>query len=304
VKEKIVIFGGTGFLGRRLIEKLKSDYEIIIASRNPNNQNSISDIKYYTFKYDVDSFKEIIDNSQIVINFSGASIAGRRWNEEYKKIMYDSRIKTTSLISEAISNCIVKPHTLISTSATGIYGNQGNEILTESSSLGNDYLSKMCIDWENAAFKSQLANVRTVCIRIGVVLDKNEGGFTKMMQPFKFFVGGKLGTGNQYLPWIHIEDIVNIFAECVKNKNLSSIVNGTAPNPVTNKEFSSTLAKVIKRPNLFTVPKFALKIILGEFADFLVSSQRVIPKKLIDSGFIFKFSTLIESLENILAIND
>lgn len=300
MKEKIVIFGGTGFLGRRLIEKINADYDIVIASRNTNLKDNNPNVNYYSFDYNLDSFKNVINNSQIVINFSGASIAGRRWNEDYKKIMYDSRIKTTSLISEAINSCEEKPHSFISTSATGIYGNQDDEILTESSSLGNDYLSKMCVDWENEALKSHLSNVRTVCIRIGVVLDKNEGGFKKMMQPFKYFVGGKLGSGKQYLPWIHIDDIVNIFAECVKNNSISGIVNGTAPTPVTNKEFSSTLANILKRPNLFAVPKFALKIILGEFSDFLVSSQRAIPKKLIDSGFNFKYPKLIEALENIL----
>ena len=298
--ERIVIFGGSGFLGKRLINNLKNHYKIVVASRNPDSISKEDGVEYSAFKYDTESFKNIIDGSDIVVNFSGASIAGRRWNEEYKKIMYDSRIKTTSMITDAISICSDKPHTFVSTSATGIYGSRGNETLTELSSPGIDYLANMCVDWEKSAMKAEKDNVRTVCIRVGVVLDKKEGGFEKMIQPFKYFVGGRLGNGKQYLPWIHVDDITRIYTEAINNRKITGIINGTAPIPVTNIEFSSAVAKAMKRPNLFMVPEFMLKIIVGEFAKFLTGSQRAVPQKLLNNGFDFKYKDIKSALDNLI----
>ena len=298
--ERVVIFGGTGFLGKRLIKNLKDDYRIVVASRNPDTIRKDTDVDYTAFNYNIESFKNIIDGSNIVVNFSGASIAGQRWNKKYKKIMYDSRIETTRMISDAISLCTEKPHTLVSTSATGIYGSRDNETLTELSPLGNDYLANMCIDWEKSALKADKDNVRTVCIRVGVVLDKMEGGFTRMIQPFKYFVGGRLGNGNQFLPWIHVDDIIKIYEEAIKNTKISGIINGTAPQPVTNIEFSSVVAKALKRPNLFVIPEFMLKIIVGEFAEFLIGSQRAVPQKLISNGFNFKYVDIQSAIDNLI----
>lgn len=297
--EKVVMFGGSGFLGSRLTNILRDSYKIVLATRSKGKISGMENVEYTRYSDNVDSYLSIIEGADIVVNFSGASIAGRRWNEEYKKLMYDSRVNTTNLISEAIEKCFKKPHTFVSTSATGVYGNRGDEILDEESETGNDFLSNLCKDWESSAFKANDYGVRTVCIRVGVVLDKKEGGFAKMVQPFRFFVGGPLGNGKQYLPWIHVNDIVNIYKEAITNISLSGIVNGTTPNPVTNKEFSKTLGKVIKRPSIFSVPKFALKIIVGEFAEFLTGSQRVIPKKLSETGFSFEYKDIESALVNI-----
>jgi len=300
--EKIVIFGGSGFLGSRLIDLIKNDYQIVIATRNADtilfdrNEN----IKVIQFSEEVNSFVNILEGAQIVINFSGASIAEKRWNNEYKKIVYNSRVKTTSLISEAIGKCEHKPHTFVSTSATGVYGNRGDEFLYEDSTTGNDFLAGLCKDWESEALKSIRYGLRVICIRTGIVLDKNDGGLRKMELPFKFFVGGALGNGKQYLPWIHVIDIVNVYREAIINKSLSGIVNGTAPNPVTSNEFSHQLGKVLKRPSFFKVPKFALKLIVGEFAEFLTGSQRAYPKKLLDLGFCFEYKEIKSAFENIL----
>jgi hypothetical protein len=300
--EKIVIFGGTGFLGKRLIDTLKNDYQIVVATRNADANLILesTNIKIEQYSNNVNSFTKIIEGSQVVVNFAGASIADKRWSNAYKKIVYDSRVNTTSLISEAIGNCINKPHTFVSTSATGVYGDRGDELLYEDSDTGNDFLADLCKDWEKAALKSVQFGVKAVCIRTGVVLDKKDGGFRKMMQPFKLFVGGTLGNGKQYLPWIHVNDIINIYREAIINKSLKDIVNGTAPNPVTNIEFSKTLGKALKRPSIFNVPEFALKIIVGEFAGFLIGSQRAIPKKLLDLGFGFEYKEITAAIENIL----
>lgn len=297
--EKIVIFGGSGFLGRRLTYELKDNYEIFLATRNKDRKSSVNNAEYINYQENTDSILSLIEGSNIIVNFSGASIAGRRWDEEYKKVMYDSRVKTTNLISEAIAKCDNKPHTFVSTSATGVYGNRGDEILDEESITGNDFLANLCKDWETSAFKSVDYGVRTVCIRVGVVLDKVEGGFSEMARPFRFFVGGPLGNGNQYLPWVHINDIVNIFKAAITDKSMSGIVNGTSPNPIRNKEFSKTLGKLLKRPSIFSVPKFALKIFVGEFAEFLLGSQRVIPKKLTESGFRFEYKYIEEAIRDI-----
>jgi hypothetical protein len=300
--EKIVIFGGSGFLGKRLIDTLKNDYQIVVATRNADAVVNLKDnnIKIQQFTYTVNSFTDIIEGSHAIVNFAGASIAGKRWNKAYKKIVYDSRVNTTNLISEAIGNCTNKPHTYVSTSATGVYGDRGDELLYEDSITGNDFLADLCKDWEKAALKSVQYGVRTVCIRTGVVLDKKDGGFRKMMQPFQFFVGGTIGNGKQYLPWIHVNDIINIYREAIFNKSLNGIVNGTAPNPVTNIEFSKTLGKILKRPSIFKVPVFVLKLLVGEFARFLTASQRAVPKKLLDLGFGFEYKEITSAIENIL----
>ncbi|MFA5010997.1 MAG: TIGR01777 family oxidoreductase [Ignavibacteria bacterium] len=298
--DRVVIFGGSGFLGKRLIKNLKGHYRIVVASRNPDKISKNNEVEYTAFNYDTESLKNIINGASIVVNFSGAPIAGQRWNEKYKKIMYDSRIETTRMISDAISLCSEKPHTFVSTSATGIYGNRGNEALNELSSLGNDYLANLCIDWEKSAQKTEKFNVRTVCIRVGVVLDKTEGGFPRMIQLFKYFVGGRLGNGNQFLPWVHVDDIIKIYEEAIKNTNITGILNGTAPKPVTNIEFSSVVAKALKRPNLFMVPEFMLKIIVGEFAEFLTGSQRAVPQKLLRSGFYFKYNDIESAINNLI----
>jgi uncharacterized protein len=297
--EKVVMFGGSGFLGSKLTNILRDDYKIVLATRCEGKISGIRNVEYSSYSDNIDSFLSIIEGADIVVNFSGASIAGRRWNEEYKKVMYNSRVNTTILISEAIGKCMKKPHTFVSTSATGIYGDRGDELLDESSEMGNDFLANLCKDWERSALKSIEYSVRTVCIRVGVVLDKKEGGFSKMVQPFRFFVGGPLGNGKQYLPWIHVNDLVNIYKEAITNKALSGIVNGTAPNPVTNREFSKTLGHILKRPGIFSVPKFALKLVVGEFAEFLTGSQRVFPKKLTEAGFRFEYKDIEQALINI-----
>ncbi|MCU0373067.1 MAG: TIGR01777 family oxidoreductase [Ignavibacteria bacterium] len=303
MKENIVIFGGTGFLGRKIISELHDSYIITVASRNLLHAKSrLKDYKGISiseFSYNTESVSAIVEGADVVINLSGASIAGRRWNKEYKSILYASRINTTRLIVSSFGMLGKKPRCFISSSATGIYGNSYDEILTETSGAGNDFLANMCIDWENEALQAMNWGIRTVCIRTGVVLDKNEGGFARMVTPFKFFLGGPLGSGKQYMPWIHTEDIVRIYTEVMKNDSLSGIVNGTSPNPVTNKEFSKTLGKILGRPSFFFVPEFALKIIVGELAGFLTSSQRVYPEKLNAVDFTFRYPEITTALRNI-----
>jgi uncharacterized protein len=306
--DNIVIFGGSGFLGRRLSEKLHKEYNITIATRNIKELSHkfvpYDGVNTEEYKFSKESAARIIEGKNIVINLSGASIAGKRWNNKYKQILRSSRIDTAKLIVSAIAETRKKPECFISTSATGIYGDRGDEILTEDSSHGDDYLAEMCTDWEKETLKAMEQGVRTICIRTGVVLDRTEGGFARMAAPFKFFAGGALGSGKQYLPWIHTEDIINIFAEAIKNTTISGIINGTAPNPVTNYEFSKTLGRILRRPSFFRVPVFVLRILVGELAEFITSSQRVVPVKLVNGGFRFSFPEIEPALKNILERHD
>jgi uncharacterized protein len=304
MKENIVIFGGTGFLGRKIISELRGNFNITVATRNIQGAKSgledYNDVKTAEYSSSPDSIAKINELADIVINLSGASIAGRRWNDKYKHELYASRIDTTRLIVSSFTKLSNKPRCFISASATGIYGNRFDEVLTENSRTGNDFFAKMCTDWENEALKAKVLGIRTVCIRTGIVLDRNEGAFARMALPFKFFVGGPLANGKQYMPWIHTEDIVRIFSEAVKNDSLTDIINGTSPNPITNYEFSKTLGKILMRPSVFSVPEFALNIVIGELARFIIASQRVYPEKLTATDFTFRFPDLESAIRNIL----
>ena len=292
--KNVIIAGGSGLIGQCLAKFLYGKgYNITILSRHlPKSQTQY---RYLTYK----DLQNIISETNIVINLAGASIAGKRWNEKYKKELYDSRIGITMQLVEALKLAGKKPELFINTSAAGYYGSRGNEVLNENSVSGNDFLSKMCDDWEHTALEAKSSGVKTSILRIGIVLLKSGGALEKILPAFKFFVGGHLGNGRQYMPWIHINDLINIFMFLIEN-NLEGTYNATAPNPVTNSEFSSALGKILKRHSLFPVPVFALRIILGEFSEFLISSQRAIPKGLISKGFKFEFNDIFFSLNNLL----
>jgi len=306
MKRQIVINGGTGMLGRKLIEALMQEgYEIILLSRNPARYENLFDKKISVLKFQgattTEELSEIIEGCFGIINLAGASIAGKRWNTTYKKELYDSRILPTGNISKVIAISKNKPGFFINASATGIYGNRFDEILNEESPTGNDFLANLCKDWESEALKAR-EDTRVVTIRIGVVLDEKGGALEKFIMPFKFFVGGPLGNGKQFLPWIHIDDLILSFLFVIENKNLSGAVIASSPNPSRNKDFSKTLGKVLSRPSFLPAPGFGLKIILGEFAEFLLASQRTIPEKLLNSGFSFKYPDSFTALNSILNV--
>lgn len=299
--DRIVIFGGTGFLGRKLIEKLRGNFNITVVTRDTGRlRNKSADLGYAVIDNSVESYVGAVEDAYAVINLSGASIAGKRWSAGYKKILYDSRIDTTGKIVEAINLCNKKPSALISTSASGYYGNRYDEILTEDSGPGGDFLSKLCVDWENTAKKAEEYGVRTVMIRIGIVLDRNEGALPQLIMPFKFFAGGRLGNGRQWMPWVHIDDVTGIFAQAVANNSLSGPVNAVSPNPRINRDFTKLVGKILRRPSFFAVPGFALKIITGEFAEFLLGGQRILPARAEQSGYKFQFGDAEKALINLL----
>lgn len=299
--DSITIFGGTGFLGRKLIEELQSNYNIILASRGAGNAGFSQERNKKVFiDGTLKSYIDAINNCRAVINFSGASIAGRRWNPEYKKEIYDSRIGTTEMIVKAMSECSNKPSVFINASASGYYGDRADEILTEESSAGNDFLAVLCSDWEKAALSARELNVRTVCLRIGIVLDKYEGALKELILPFRFFAGGKLGNGRQWMPWIHVKDLTGIISYSLEDNTISGPVNTSSPNPCTNKNFSRILGKIMRRPSFFTVPEVALRLITGEFGSFLLAGQRMHPDKILQAGYKFIFENPGDALNNLL----
>jgi len=304
LKNKIVISGATGLIGKKLISALtEKGFSVSILTRNKRlaEKTLLQEVEAVEWDYNMpaDEIIQVIEGSLSVINLAGASVAGSRWNDKYKKLIYDSRIETTRKIAEAISRCGEKPESLISSSATGYYGPENKEA-DEEANPGTDFLAKVCKDWEESALQAEKHGVRVVNIRTGVVLDKNEGALEKLIKPFKFFVGGRLGSGKQYFPWIHIEDLTEMYIFAMENQKIRGGLNGTAPQQVTNKELTKIIGKVIKRPGLFPVPGFILKIAVGEFAKNLLEGRSIIPKKALENGFKFKYETVESALKNIL----
>ena len=294
----VLITGGTGFIGRNLIPLLKDkSYQITVLTRSPEKYRA------YPIFNDVKLTSSLSDVSpvDIVINLAGANLAAKRWSDSYKQEIVESRLNLTENLIEWLKGQSQKPHTLISGSAIGYYGARGNEELDEESTSGSasEFQVRLCSRWEDTAHKAESLGIRVCCIRTGVVLG-NEGALKKMLPPFKFGLGGKLGDGNQYFSWIHIQDHINAVMHLIEHQELRGVFNLTAPNPVTNERLTKALGKTLNRPTFATMPAFALKIIVGEMATMLLTGQRVFPKKLVKSGFIFKYSTIDEALEDLL----
>lgn len=289
---KILITGGTGFIGSSLVKELSlSGYELIVLSRDKHeNKNGISFIQWES-----ESLREAISKADIVINLAGEPLANKRWTSEQKKLIYDSRIAATRLLVRAINSSTNKPKKLISASAIGFYGNRYDEIVTENSSCGVGFLSDTCKNWEEEANK---AETNVLILRTGLVLGDG-GALKKMLMPFKMFVGGPLGPGSQYMSWIHIHDMIQLIKFLVE-KNVTGIINVTSPNPVTNKEFSNVFGDVLSRPSFMPAPAFALKLLLGEMASLLLEGQRVLPERALQYGYKFKYPELEGALRSLL----
>jgi uncharacterized protein (TIGR01777 family) len=301
---KIILAGATGLIGKYLFHELKSRGEgITILARNPVFAKRIlpGAIEYIQFDlFKPKNWEYIINGKDIVINLSGATIGGRRWSKKNKKEIIESRIGTTKVLADAISKADNKPQTFICASAIGYYGTSETEVFTEESPPGNDFLAGICKQWENESANVENYGVRGVNVRTGVVLEKNEGALAKMLLPYRFFVGGPLGTGKQWLSWIHIIDLINIYLMCIDDQRFCGAVNATAPNPVKMKEFSRTLGKVLKRPAIFYVPEFVLKLIFGKSAETVINGQKVLPEKILNASYNFKFPKIEEALLNLL----
>lgn len=293
----IVITGSSGFVGSLLIDALiEKGHDVTAVDMAPLPQKIeikvLRSILADTTK--PGDWQDEIHNADAVINLTGKNIF-RPWTKKIKKMIYDSRILTTRHVVDAISDS--KPVSLVSTSAAGYYGDRGDEVLDESKGAGDDFLARVCVDWEKEAFKARKKNARVVCARFGVVLGPNGGALSKMIPAYRMLVGGPLGSGQQWFAWIQIEDLVNAIRFVIDNDDIEGPVNLCSPNPVRNNEFSKTLANVLNRPAFFRVPAFMLRLVAGELGDLVLNSQRAVPNRLASSGYSFKYPGLSEALE-------
>jgi uncharacterized protein (TIGR01777 family) len=299
----VLIFGGTGFLGTKLTKELiSSGYKVSVITRNRQITEDKVESNVDLIEWDnISPLSSIYDSKDfdVVINFAGESIGNRRWSNSVKQEILNSRISTTRSIVNAINDGTMNPKVLINASAVGYYGPRQDDKITESEGPGQDFLAEVCRKWEDEAYKVQNEFTRVVTIRIGLVLG-SQGALTRMVLPYKFYVGGPLGKGNQWLPWIHIQDLVRMLRFIIEHDEVTGPVNGTAPEPVRMKEFSKVLGEILKRPSWFPVPEFILKIVLGQMSEMLIHGQRAIPQKISDIGFEFKFPDLRSALEDAL----
>jgi uncharacterized protein (TIGR01777 family) len=285
---KIAIAGASGMVGKALTKSLTGKGHTVTALKRGNSADQVF----------VDVSPEYLEGFDAVINLAGENIAAKRWSDEQKKLIVDSRVSTTSCLANALSKTKGSPKVFINASAIGIYGNRGSEAITEESSPGAGFLASTCKKWEAAVKPAKRDGLRVVIARLGVVLSKEGGALNKMLLPFQLGAGGVLGSGRQYMSWIEINDLVKAFEFLLVN-DVEGIVNMTSPNPATNAEFTSAMAKVLSRPAILPAPAFGLKLILGEMAqEMLLEGSLVVPAKLEKAGFKFDYANLEKALNH------
>ncbi|XP_078446207.1 NAD(P)-binding Rossmann-fold superfamily protein [Wolffia australiana] len=300
----VSITGATGFIGRRLVQKLaEEDHEVRILTRSKSNARLLFPVEKFPTITIAEEFewKKCIEGSNAVVNLAGMPIS-TRWTSEVKKEIKDSRVRVTSKVVDLINSASEdsRPSVLISATAVGFYGTSETKVFNEESPSGNDYLSEVCREWEARAGKVD-KGVRVALIRIGVVLGKEGGALAKMIPFFMMFAGGPLGTGKQWFSWIHLDDIVNLILEALKNPSYKGVINGTAPNPVRLSEMCEQLGEVTGRPSWLPVPDFALKAMLGEGSIIVLEGQKVLPLKAKELGFSFKYPYIRDALRAIMS---
>ncbi len=300
---KILITGGTGFVGRQLSSRLiQEGCEVTILTRSLKGEKGASSgISYLegdpTKK---GPWQDSIRNHDLVINLAGASIFSK-WTEEHKKAIRESRVNTTRNIVEGIPSSPQSPFTLFSTSAVGYYGFCGDEELTEESPPGSDFLARIAVEWEGEALKARDKGARVVITRFGIVLGEKGGALSQMIPLFKKYIGGPIGSGKQWFSWVHIKDLAEAFVFLLKNPDISGPVNVCSPNPVRNKDLAKALGKALHRPSFIPAPAFMVKLVLGELGSVILEGQRVIPKKLLEKGFVFHYPDIHQALQSIVA---
>ena len=302
---KIVIAGGTGFLGRPLAQALADEsHYVTILTRGKSGAGPTPRVRLvqWTPNGQTDAWPAEIDGADAVVNLAGESIAAQRWSDARKKLILDSRVRATRRLTDAIAAAASPPPVFISGSAVGYYGPLGSEIATEETPAGSDFLARVCVKWEAEAERASSPQTRVVCLRTGLVLEKDGGALAKMLPPFKLGAGGRVGSGRQYWPWIHRRDWVDLVRWTIATTTASGPINATAPNPVTNAEFAHSLGDTIHRPAVVPAPAFALRFMLGEMADaLLLSGQRAVPAKAQRLWFTFRYTHLDDALKAIFS---
>ncbi|MCJ7554549.1 MAG: TIGR01777 family oxidoreductase [Ignavibacteriaceae bacterium] len=302
--KKIIITGATGFIGKKLCKALaERGDEVTIFTRSVESAKKdfpfIKNFVKWNYK-NPDEWKFHIENKHAVVHLAGVNLFAKRWNEDFKKQIIESREHSTKNLVLSIKDCKNKPEVFVSASGVGYYGDSGDTFVAEESTKGNDFLSGVCEVWERESQKAGEYGIRSVQVRTGLVLSPEDGALKQMLPTFKFFVGGPLGNGKQWVSWLHIDDIVGSYIHAIDNQNLSGTVNAASPNPVKMKEFAKTLGRLLRRPSYFSVPEFVIRFSIGEAADVVLSGQRVDVTKILNSGYKFKFENLGEALNDLL----
>ena len=295
---KILISGSHGLVGSALVQSLVKDgNEVVRLVRH--NPNAGSEIEWHPNQGRLNP--QDIEGFDAVFHLAGESIASGRWDDEKKRAIRESRVKGTTLLSQTLAQLSQPPSVFMSASAIGYYGNRGDEVLTESSAPGNDFLSSVCVEWEEATRAATEKGIRTVQARFGIILDRKGGALAKMLTPFRMGIGGRVGDGRQWMSWIALEDVVNGLKFLMRDRTVSGPVNFVAPHPVTNSQFTKTLGSVLSRPTIFPIPAFGVRLAFGEMADaLLLSSQRVEPTVLVNRGFAPFWPRLEPALKHLL----
>ena len=299
---KILITGVTGLIGRAVCQLLvNEDSQVVVLSRRQPAAIGLTGVSAFCWEPEAESPPaEAWEGVEAVIHLAGEPVAAARWTEEQKRRIRDSRVKGTRNLVAGMRVAPSRPRILISASAVGFYGDRGDEILKESSDPGSGFLSDVCLDWEVEAALARELGVRVALVRTGVALSPSGGALEKMLTPFKLALGGRLGSGRQWFPWIHIDDIAGIFRHALMTSAIEGPINGVAPGIVNNGEFTRELAAALNRPVFFPVPEFALRFLMGEMAEVVLSSQRVVPQVALDTGYQFKYPNLRPALESLL----
>ncbi len=298
MSKNVLISGAAGFIGTHLTELLVANgYRVKILTRS--SRVSQENVLYWSPEKGKVALDELED-LHAVVHLAGENIAGR-WTDQKRAKIERSRVEGTRLLAESLAKLDKKPEVLIAASAIGYYGDRGDEILTEHSSAGTGFLADVGVKWEHATKAAEEAGIRVCNLRIGLVLGTDGGALEKMLIPFKFGLGGQIGDGSQYWSWISIDDVVGIIYYLIQNQGMEGPVNAVAPNAVTNEEFTRALGRVLGRPTIFPVPGFVVRGLLGKMADeTILASTRVVPQKLLDSGYKFKYTDLDDTLISLL----
>ena len=304
---RIIITGGTGLIGSKLVDGLAADqHDVLVLSRSPEKYTFPKGAKGVKWNgRTAEGWGDLVNETDAIINLAGENISGTdflpsRWTPQRKQRIRDSRVQAGKAIVAAVEAAANKPSLLIQSSAVGYYGPCGDEILTENAPAGSDFLAGICVDWEQSTQAVEGMGVKRSVIRTGIVLSMEGGALPITALPFRFFVGGPLGNGKQWWPWIHIDDEVRAIRFLLENEGAHGLFNLSAPNPLTNRAFGKVIGQVLQRPSLIPVPAFGLKLALGEVSTIVLDGQRAIPQRLEAAGFTFRFPDAKSALTNLL----
>jgi uncharacterized protein (TIGR01777 family) len=300
---RIIISGGSGAIGRALTESLATDgHDVIILSRSPERVKRLPKSARAELwdGQSASGWGHLVEGSQAIINLAGENLAEGRWTEERKRRIRQSRLKAGQAINEAIEAAQQKPAVVIQSSAVGYYGPHQDEMVTEDTPAGDDFLAQLCVDWEASTAPVEALGIRRPIIRSGVVLTEDSGALPRMALPFKMFVGGPLGSGRQWFPWLHMNDEIAAIRFLLDHEQATGPFNLTSPNPLTNAQFSKVLGRVLNRPAFWPIPAISLQLLFGELSSTLLEGQRVIPKRLQEMGFTFQYPQAEAALRDLL----